>query len=68
MPKYKKSAKKVSERKMPFEEVDQTLLNISIHLLKNCEIEQYSKLHFKLAYDKIDKFAEKYGLEEVGVS
>ena len=51
---------------MPFEEIDQTLLNISFHLLKNSEIELYSKLHYKLAYEKIDKFAEKYGLEEVG--
>ena len=53
---------------MPFKEIDHNLLNISYSFLLKSNIEYYSKLHSKLAYDKIEEFRSKYNLEEVEVS
>ena len=38
MPVYKQSAKKISERKLPFDQIDTELMNVAFHYLSTTDI------------------------------
>lgn len=63
MPIYKESAKKVKDRKLPFEKMDSDLMNVAFHYLSTTDIDKYVKLDKSHAGEKIDKIKKKLNLE-----
>jgi len=68
MPLYKQSAKKLSERKMPFDQTDTELMNVAFHYLSTTDIDRYVKLDRSPAVDKIESIKKKYNLQPHNVS
>lgn len=68
MPLYKQSAKKLSERKMPFDEIDIDMMNVAFHYLSTTDIDRYIKLDRTAAGDKVASIQKKYNLQPHDVS
>lgn len=68
MPVYKQSAKKVKDRKIPFDQIDKDLMNIAFHYLSTTDIKKYVKLDKTPGDEKIESIKNQYNLQPHNVT